>query len=87
MKPVPIMVWGAISKTWRAILTFVEENTKINAKVCTEIILKPMTASAKYHFGDERIWAFQQYGATAHTANITQNWCKDNLLRFWSKEK
>ena len=81
------MVWAAISKAWRSPLIFVEEKVNINAKAYIKKILQPMSASAKDHFGNERLWTFQQDGATTHTANITQNWCRDNLPRFWSKEK
>ena len=87
MKPQSVMVWAAISKTWRSPLIFVEEKVKINAKVYIDKILQPMNASAKVHFGDDKLWTFQQDGATAHTANISQGWCRDNLPRFWSKEK
>ena len=87
MKPASVMVWAAISKTWRSPLIFVEEKAKINSKVYIEKILQPMIASANVHFGDETLWTFQQDGATAHTANITQSWCRENLPRFWSKEK
>ena len=87
MKPASVMVWAAISKTWRSPLIFVEEKAKINAKAYIEQILQPMLSSAQLHFGDERLWTFQQDGATAHTANISQSWCRNNLPRFWSKEK
>ena len=46
-----------------------------------------MTASDKDHLGDERLWTFQQDGTTTYTVNITQNWCRDSLSRFLSKEK
>ena len=28
----------------------------------------------------------QQYGATSHTANRVQEWCKRNITEFWPKE-
>ena len=28
---------------------------------------------------------FMQDGAPAHTAKLTQNWCQQNLPRFWAK--
>ena len=87
MKPASVMVWAAVSKSWRSPLIFVEEKAKINARVYIEKILTPMLESVNDHFGDDTLWTFQQDGATAHTANITQNWCSNNLPRFWSKEK
>ncbi|CAF1551973.1 unnamed protein product, partial [Adineta ricciae] len=35
-------------------------------------------------FGDD--WIYQQDGATAHTHNLTQKWCKDNFPSFLDKE-
>ena len=32
MKPASIMVWGAVSKTWRSLLIFIDQSAKINAK-------------------------------------------------------
>lgn len=87
MKPASVMVWAAVSETWKSPLIFVEENCKINAKVYIETILKPMHKQAMEHFGNEALWTFQQDGATAHTANISQRWCSENLQRFWQKEK
>jgi len=87
MKPASVMVWAAISKTWKSPLIFVDERAKITAKVYIEKILQPMLASAIAYFGDEKLWTFQQDGATSHTANITQTWCREHLPRFWSKEK
>ena len=46
-----------------------------------------MKDSASKHFGSNKLWIFQQDGAPAHTANITQAWCRDHLPRFWPKEK
>ena len=45
-----------------------------------------MLEYAKDHFGEDTSWRFQKDGATSHTANITQNWCRDHTLNFWSKE-
>ena len=30
---------------------------------------------------------FMQDGAPAHTAKLTQNWCQQNLPRFWAKHE
>ncbi|QQP35870.1 Transposable element tcb2 transposase [Caligus rogercresseyi] len=33
-----------------------------------------------------RPYLYQQDGASAHTSNLVQNWCLENLDMFWSKE-
>ncbi|QQP38684.1 Transposable element tcb1 transposase [Caligus rogercresseyi] len=33
-----------------------------------------------------RPYLYQQDGAPAHTSNLVQNWCLENLDMFWSKE-
>ena len=45
-----------------------------------------MLEYAKDHFGKDTLWTFQQDGATSHTANVIQNWCRDHIPIFWSKE-
>ena len=74
MKPVSVMVWVVVSKSWRSPLIFVNQGAKINAKCYVDNILKPMLEYAKDHFGEDTVWTFQQDGATSHTANVTQNW-------------
>ena len=86
IQPASVMVWAAVSKTWRSPLIFVEQGAKIDAKCYVENILTPMLESAKAHFSEDTLWTFQQDGATSHTANVSQNWCHDHLPRFWSKE-
>ena len=84
-KPAGVMVWAAVSSSWKSPLIFVPQGVKIDAKTYIESILVPMTSAAKEHFGD-RPWTFQQDGASSHTAKTTQLWCKQHLPRFWSKE-
>ena len=45
-----------------------------------------MQESAKSRFKIGSLWTFQQDRATTHKANVTQNWCRDNLPKFWPKE-
>ena len=86
MKPASVMVWVAVSKTWRSLLIFIDQSAKINAKYYVENILEPMLKSSKNHFGHDTLWTFQQDSAASHTANVAQNWCREHILRFWSKE-
>ena len=58
MKPASVMVWAAVSKTWRSLLIFIDQSAKINAKYYVESILEPMLKSAKDHFGDDTLWTF-----------------------------
>ena len=40
MKPASVMVWAAVSKTWRTLLVFIDQSAKINAKYYVENITK-----------------------------------------------
>jgi transposase len=84
-KPQSVMVWAAVSRTWKSPLIFVPPGVKVTAKNYIEDVLIPMSVEAKKHFKN-RPWTLQQDGATSHTANITQTWCRENLPRFWNKE-
>ena len=86
MKPVSVMVWVAVSKSWRSPLSFFDQGANINAKYYVDNILKPMLEYAKDHFDEDTLWTFQKDGVTSHTANVTQNWCTDHIPNFWSKE-
>lgn len=84
-KPSSVMVWAAISKTWKSPLIFVPQGAKVNTNSYIELILTPALQEAKKHFKN-RPFTFQQDGAPSHTSNKTQKWCQDNFPRFWSKE-
>ena len=86
MKPASIMVWVAVSKTWRSLLIFIDQSAKIKAKYYVYNILEPMLKSAKNHFGNDTLWTFQQDDAASHIVNVAQNWCREHIFRFWSKE-
>ncbi|QQP48859.1 Transposable element tcb2 transposase [Caligus rogercresseyi] len=45
---------------------------------CGEALDDPIAAGRPY--------LYQQDGAPAHTSNLVQNWCLENLDMFWSKE-
>ena len=47
MKPASVMVWAAVSKTWKSPLIFVDQGAKINAKYYVDNILEPMFESVK----------------------------------------
>ena len=85
MKPASVMVWAAVSETWKSPLIFVEKKTKINSDVYIEQILKPAISEMMFHFRDKP-FTYQQDGATSHTSNKTQKWMRENVPSFWHKE-
>ena len=80
-----VMMWAAISKTWKSPLIFVPQGAKVNTKAYIETILTPALQAAKKHFKDKP-FIFQQDGAPSHTSKKTQKWCQDHFPGFWSKE-
>lgn len=80
-----VMVWGAVCKRGKLPLVFIEKNVKINAAYYkTEVLEKVVAPSLRSLYGDEH-YVFQQDGAPAHTANVVQAWCRDNLTDFLDK--
>ena len=79
------MVWAAVSETWKSPLIFVPQGVKVTADLYISDVLKPMTEAANAHFRHWK-WTFQQDGAPAHTANVTQEWCSLHLPGFWPEE-
>lgn len=84
-KPAAVMVWAAVSRSWKSPLIVLSCEEKINSKVYQQKVLEPFRQAAQQHYGTSS-WTFQQDGATPHTSISTQRWCSDNLQRFWSKE-
>ena len=84
-KPSSVMVWAAISKTWKSPIIFVPQGVKVNTNVYIDTILTPALQAAKKHFKDKP-FIFQQDGAPSHTSKKTQKWCQDHFPGFWSKE-
>lgn len=84
-KPSSLMVWAAVSKSWKSPLIFVEQGVKINTDRYINDILVPAFEEMKKHFKDQP-FTFQQDGAPSHTSRKTQDWCQRHFPRFWSKE-
>lgn len=86
-KPASVMVWAAVSSEGKSPLIFVPSGVKINKNLYIRDILEAgLVPWTKKQYPDGN-WTFQQDGATSHTANITQQWCKDHCPRFVSKEE
>ena len=72
LKPAAVMVWAAMSKTWKSPLIFVKQGPKVNTNVYIDDILAPALRNMKKHFKNED-FTFQQDGAPSHT-QWTRNW-------------
>ena len=83
--PLSIMVWCGLTKYGMCIY-FVKKGDTIDAKYYTRKILKFAKANGKKFFSNDN-WVFQQDGASCHTADLSQNWCKRNLKYFIPKDK
>lgn len=77
-----LMVWIGISVAGKLPIIFFDE--KINAENYIANILRPSIRSVIQMFSGGN-WVWQQDGAAAHTALITQNFFKDNGFNFITK--
>lgn len=81
------MVFGAISKKGKFTLHFVEPGKTVTGKYYKEEILEKLVkVEADAMFGDNK-WTFQQDSARAHTANIVQDYCKEEFPDFIGKDE
>ena len=58
---------------------------KVNTNAYIDDILTPALREMKNHFKNKE-FTFQQDDAPSYASNRTQEWCRDNFPRFWSKE-
>ena len=84
-KPASLMVWAAVSETWKSPLIFIKQGTRLNTNAYIGDILIPASQAIKKHFGNEN-FTFQQDGAPSNTSRKTQAWCRANFPNFWSKK-
>ena len=85
-KPASVMVWGGVTATGlKTSLVFIDEGVKINKDTYLKLMKENLLPWTKLTFGEGGI-THQQDGAASHTANFVQNWCKNNMALFWTKE-
>ena len=85
-KPASVMVWGGVTSTGeKTPLIFIEEGVKVNQHVYLKMLKKKLVHWIDVTFREDGI-TLQQDGTTSHTANIVQEWCKENMAGFWPKE-
>ena len=95
--PGKLHVWGMMSYNGLSDLHIILKGQSVNASYYIEEILCKTTLSSLQRDGEiggvcERLMPdmssaiFQQDGAPAHTAKITQNWLKTNVPNFWTKD-
>ena len=85
-KPASVMVWAGVTSTGeKTPLFFIEEGVKVNQHVYLELLKEKLVPWVNATFEEGGI-TLQQDGATSHTANLVQEWCKRNMAGFWPKE-
>ncbi|EFO87874.1 hypothetical protein CRE_05599 [Caenorhabditis remanei] len=85
--PASVMVFGAVCAYGKSPLLFVDQGVKINKEVyISQILEKTLLPWAQTHFNG-RHWLFQQDGAPAHTAKLSQQWCETHLPAFIPKDE
>ena len=82
--PQKVMVWlGACSKGITPLVILDEGTVDHNCYI--EDVLPVALKYENIVFGNN--WAFQQDGATTHTHNLTQEWCRENFPSFITKDR
>ena len=92
------MIWGAMPATGLSKLHFLPANQNVTAAYYLENILSPFLLEEinrnrnagqiidrKFHENTLEL-IFQQDGAPAHTAAVTQTWLQTNFPNHWSKD-
>jgi hypothetical protein len=84
MKPKSVMVWAGVGHNMKTPLVFIPEGVKVNQIIYRNLLRKEVRPWMRKQ-GLEETLVFQQDGATSHTANETQAWCKRNFDDFIPK--
>ena len=83
-KPLSVMVWGAISKSWKSPLIFVKEGVKVNTDSYVNDILTPALASMKEKFKNKS-FTFQQDGCLLTHQRRRRSGAKSTFLHSGPK--
>ena len=82
--PIKVMVWlGACSQSLTPLI-ILDSGTINQEKYVGKVLPVAKRWGNKLFKGS---WRFQQDGATAHTHNLSQKWCMDNLPNFISDKR
>ena len=84
-KPLSVMVWAGVSGFGRTPLIFVPPGVKINSATYRDLILDPVVKDLGATMFNKNRFLFQQDGAPAHTARVTQTWLSENIPDFIDK--
>ena len=84
-KSASVMVWAGVTSTGeKTPLILIEEAVKVNQHVYLNLSRNKLVPWINTTFGESGI-ILQQDGATSHTANRVQEWCKRNMTGFWRR--
>ena len=75
------MVWAAVGFDGSTSpMLFVDDGVKVNSELYIKVLAENVVLWVTETYGTHYI--FTQDGALAHTANKTQQWCKDHFRGF-----
>lgn len=86
-RPASVMVWAGISSNSRTNLVFIPEGVRVTAESYRQLILETEVLDMHRHAFRNRAWTFQQDGAPAHTARVTQDWLRQHDVQFITKDE
>jgi transposase len=84
----PVCIMVAVGATWYGLTRpyFFLNGERLNGQAYRDQLLPFYKEEGDRLFGHQN-WGFQQDGASSHTDNKAQKWCKNNFKFFISKEK
>ena len=83
---VSVMVALGMCYEGKGALRFVPAGAKINSKEYLEIAKNTYLRDCRRYYGFPPDCIFQQDGASSHTANVVQEFCREKFRRFWGKD-
>ncbi|KAI6647178.1 hypothetical protein LOD99_8831 [Oopsacas minuta] len=86
-KPQSVMFCAGISAKGRTPLVFLPVGVKVNPSTYQKLILEPVVKDLSKTMFNIEPFLFQQDSTPTHTSNISQNWLRENILDFITKEE